>query len=466
MTRRAKLTLRVAALPVDFPSQSLPGTTVRLHPPSVLPLHLHLLLFLMSQQQLAPPLDLSTLPPALHEPTRDSPERDILHDQHAPSPLPPHPHAAVGSRDPEIDLFGNQSLPEPAGPFKPPAAAAAHTSVKPAVAVLTEARLDPEVKDGKLDLPAPAGPAPPPHAPAPVALPRSDDPEVKDGRQNLPEPAGPPAPDSAAVAPAVIDNAAAADPEVTASGTLNLPEPAGPDQPHSVESKVPFDHPGSTNATQVNEEGQATKKHAPQDKIASLPSAAEIPTHPAGGKVVPHSLEVIEGLQTKSSDLPPFIQRAEEAVISLLPVDLPSDLNLEAAPPPAYVLSDGHKDPKLAGAHNDVPGKTHEQVDIVGKHEEAAEVEKRKALRRDVLGHEAGGTIVLGIEDDHLWTMLRRLDKVRPPIAVLLIERVLTWLPLPQRPAASYARPLAALEAQARPARPAPVAASDRAVQL
>jgi hypothetical protein len=376
-------------------------------------------------QQLAPPLDLSSLPPAVPEPPRESPAREIFHDDEPaspPSPLPPHPHphVATGTHDPEVDLFGNQSLPAPAGPPKPPAT---QTVVDPAVAVLTEARLDPEVKDGKLDLPFPAGPAPPPHAPAPVALPRFDDPEVKDGRQDLPEPAGPPAPTSAAVAPATINDAAAADPEVTASGTLDLPEPAGPDMPQSVESKVPFDHPGSTNATQVNEEGQATKKHAPQDKIASLPSAAEVPTHPAGGKVVPHSLEIIEDLQHKSADLPPILQRAEAAIVSLLPVDLPSDLNLEAAPPPAYALNDGHKDPKIAGAHRDVPGKTHEQVDVVDKHEEGAEIEKRKALRRDVLGHDAGGTVVLGIEDDHLWTMLRRLDKVHRGAVLSLLSK-------------------------------------------
>lgn len=432
----------------EFPSQ--PGDDRR--SPTALPF---ITTHLKMSQQLAPPLDLSTLPPALPTtPPRDSPEREILHDDQPrtsasppPSPLPPHPHSpvasrfvAAGSRDPEVDLYGNQSLPEPAGPSKPPA-----HGVDPAVAILTESRLDPEVKDGKLDLPAPAGPAPPPHAPAPVILPRSDDPEVKDGRQDLPRPAGPPAPTSAAVAPSAVDDAAADDPEVTASGTLDLPEPAGPDMPSSVESKVPFDHPGSTNATQVNEEGQATKKHAPQDKIPSLPSAAEIPTHPAGGKVVPHSLEVIEDLQKKSTDLPPFIQRAEEAIVSLLPVDMPSDLNLEAAPPPAYALNDGHKDPNIAGAHHDVPGKTHDQVDVVEKHEEGAEIEKRKALRREVLGHEAGGTVVLGIEDDHLWTMLRRLDKVCLVWQNCLATRALTYSLFLCPPLASHARPLAAV---------------------
>jgi hypothetical protein len=78
------------------------------------------------------------------------------------------------------------------------------------------------------------------------------------------------------------------------------------------------------------------------------------------------------------------------------------DLNLEVALPPDYALNDGHKGPKIAGAHRNVPGKTHEQVDVVDKHEEGAEVGSRSALRRDVLGHDAGGTVILGAEDDHL----------------------------------------------------------------
>lgn len=330
-------------------------------------------------EQLAPPLDLAALPGQRHAqiptPAKDAPEREILHDN---------------------DDAGQRS---PAAHPQPPAAVPSQA-----------AAADPEVApDGSLDLPAPAGPPVPPATTHPKAAATEADPEVEAGHQDLPEPAGPPALASSK-APAA---ASSADPEVTASGTQDLPSPAGPDKLASAADKVPFDEVGSTNATQVNDEGQATKKHAPQDKIPSLPSAAEIPTHPAGGKVVPPALELLDDLQKKSGGLPPVLQRAEKALVALLPVDLPSDLNLEAAPPPAYALDEGQRDPAISTAHHDVPGKTHDQVAVVDDGDEKAEVEKQKALRRDVLGHEPGGTVVQGIEDDHLWTMLRRLDKVR-----------------------------------------------------
>lgn len=315
---------------------------------------------------LAPPLDINSLPGSrqVAVPPADAPEREILH---AAADAPSHQTTTAkdASSDPEVNAKGD------------------------------------------LDLPAPAGPEPPATLKQ-MSAPAEDNSELVDDKQDLPSPAGPPAPSPR---PATTTTAEQDDPEITPAGTLDLPEPAGPDAPQSAAEKIPFKAEGETNATQVNELGQATKKHAPQDKIASLPSAAEIPTHPAGGKVVPRSLETLDHL-AHDHHPPSFIQRAEGAIISILPVDLPSDLNLEAAPPPAYAVQDGKKDPAINTAHQDVPGKTHEQVDPVGGDEVDAEVEKRKALRRDVLGHEAGGTVVLGIEDDHLWSMLRRFDKV------------------------------------------------------
>jgi hypothetical protein len=46
--------------------------------------------------------------------------------------------------------------------------------------------------------------------------------------------------------------------------------------------------------------------------------------------------------------------------------------------------------------------------EVVGR-----EVEKTKADKREVEGRPAGGTVVVGLEDDKLWTLLRRFDMVR-----------------------------------------------------
>jgi hypothetical protein len=41
------------------------------------------------------------------------------------------------------------------------------------------------------------------------------------------------------------------------------------------------------------------------------------------------------------------------------------------------------------------------------------EVEKTKAAEREIKGESPLGTVVTGLEDDRLWTMLRRFDVVR-----------------------------------------------------
>lgn len=51
-----------------------------------------------------------------------------------------------------------------------------------------------------------------------------------------------------------------------------------------------------------------------------------------------------------------------------------------------------------------------EEVDPV-----AADMEKKAADLRDVLGQEPEGNIVDGIEDDVLWTLMRRFDTVSSP---------------------------------------------------
>lgn len=43
----------------------------------------------------------------------------------------------------------------------------------------------------------------------------------------------------------------------------------------------------------------------------------------------------------------------------------------------------------------------------------AREVEKTKAEERELKGEKPEGTIVRGMEDDRLWSMLRRFDQVR-----------------------------------------------------
>ncbi len=57
-----------------------------------------------------------------------------------------------------------------------------------------------------------------------------------------------------------------------------------------------------------------------------------------------------------------------------------------------------------------------EDPEVVGR-----EVEKTKGDRRELEGKEPGGTIIQGLEDDKLWTLLRRFDLVSsycPPLFV------------------------------------------------
>lgn len=44
----------------------------------------------------------------------------------------------------------------------------------------------------------------------------------------------------------------------------------------------------------------------------------------------------------------------------------------------------------------------------------AADMEKKAADMRDLLGEEPEGNVVPGIEDDVLWTLMRRFDTVSP----------------------------------------------------
>jgi hypothetical protein len=76
---------------------------------------------------------------------------------------------------------------------------------------------------------------------------------------------------------------------------------------------------------------------------------------------------------------------------------------------PASDSKDTHVLPTAPAVHPEA------QADALAEedpHVVAKEVEKMKADRREVEGKEPGGTIIQGLEDDKLWTLLRRFDLV------------------------------------------------------
>ena len=65
-----------------------------------------------------------------------------------------------------------------------------------------------------------------------------------------------------------------------------------------------------------------------------------------------------------------------------------------------------------------VPAK--EAISPIGAEAHAVETEKKKAERREVEGKQPIGTVVPGLEDDTVWAMLRRFDKVSTKMNALL----------------------------------------------
>lgn len=54
----------------------------------------------------------------------------------------------------------------------------------------------------------------------------------------------------------------------------------------------------------------------------------------------------------------------------------------------------------------------------------AADMEKKAADMRDVLGEEPEGNLVEGVEDDVLWTLMRRFDSVRIRCVIMRFRRL------------------------------------------
>lgn len=110
---------------------------------------------------------------------------------------------------------------------------------------------------------------------------------------------------------------------------------------------------------------------------------------------------------------PPPVSLADQ-LSAYLPKPSLSELNLTAAPPPTTAPLPGeqteidrlHPREALPAVHPDV-------VHPVSAEERDREVEKVKAGRRELMGHAPQGTVVMGLEDDRLWAMLRRFDRVR-----------------------------------------------------
>ncbi|CED85520.1 Protein of unknown function DUF3292 [Phaffia rhodozyma] len=125
---------------------------------------------------------------------------------------------------------------------------------------------------------------------------------------------------------------------------------------------------------------------------------------------------VIEQANIPEDERTPHTPEPEETLLEKLSAYLPkptlSELNLTAAPPPT-TFPPPHEQSDIDRLHpkEALPAVRPDVVTPVNAEERDRELEKVKAAKRELEGHSPQGTVVMGLEDDQLWSMLRRFDR-------------------------------------------------------
>ncbi|GAA5986387.1 hypothetical protein JCM10908_003732 [Rhodotorula pacifica] len=290
----------------------------------------------------------------------------------------------------DYSQLGASSQPAPTGGYTVPASTTAHSSIEEphrGVAVAASSGADDVERDRVVQLVTGTGPAPT-HAAdtvtTPPPEPRTDVP--------IPQPAEP-APISAH--PAAEDAAAPKQSEVVVPPTDAAPAPA-------VEPAPPAAQTISSDDAAPRPAVEAAPVQQPAEVAARPPSSTQpaviVPADPAvqptavrpptGPSAVPDhgALAAVPPATSK-----PIVPAAESHLAEHPATDTDTDHVL----PLGQQVHPVHQ----AAALQDAPDS------LVN-----AQIEKQKADKRELYGEAPKGTIVPGLEDDKLWTMLRRFD--------------------------------------------------------